>query len=542
MNNRDLAILFLQKSSKETVVSDVLSFFAFDCLDRCFVDPEELDEKVRAFAASDYSDTDTLTALIDLIKSGTAESRRREEELLGTVCRFVNEHLTEDMTVEEIAAALHLSYYYLCHFFKQRTGKSLNTYRRQKRLERAFWQLRDTTDRITDVAAHCGFNNVSYFTETFTKEVGMAPLAFREKARTLCLHPFYDFDDIVTVLTMPQATLLAPTVSAPTPPFTKTVVYHPNEGARFVHESAVVAFHGVLYAAWYSCPKSELSGYTPICCKRSGDGGKTWGALETVAEDKSERILYCPPVFGIDGDRLYMFVNQMVAPDHIHSLDLYVLNEESGRFERLWTRPVPFKLNTNAIPLPNGKFLLPGRSGNLDGFPNTPAVLIADDGCLDGAWRLVNVAENGDLPRGKQLIHPEATVIRADGRLVMFCRNDQSHVPLVYLSEDNGEHWSAAAACDIPFVSSKIYGGTLSDGQHYLVTNTDKFNRSRLDVFFTDGAALRFSKRITLFNDEPAGVVWGACHYPAAWEEGGVCSSPPPKDTRNLPAGSPCLR
>ncbi len=335
-------------------------------------------------------------------------------------------------------------------------------------------------------------------------------------------HAFYESEDIEAARTMPQATFLSPEVATVTTPFDTVTVYHPDEGARFVHETAVIAFHGTLFAAWYSCPKCELSGYTPICCKRSADGGKTWGALEIVAEDKSEQILYCPPVFGIDGDRLYMFVNQMVAPDHMHSLDLYVLNEEHGRFDLLWSRPIPFKLNTNVIALPNGKRLLPGRIAELDKFPNTPAVLISDSGKIDAEWRLVKVAENGDLPCGKKLVHPETTVLCTAGRLVMFCRNDESRVPLAYFSADNGESWSPAHAHDIPYVSSKIYADTLADGRHYLIANTDKFNRSRLEIFFTAGTELRFCQKMTLFDKEPEDVIWGACHYPAAYEADGV--------------------
>ncbi|MBR4960882.1 MAG: exo-alpha-sialidase, partial [Clostridia bacterium] len=290
----------------------------------------------------------------------------------------------------------------------------------------------------------------------------------------------------------------------------------------FLHETAIIAYHGVLYASWYNCPKHELNGYTPICEKRSYDGGNTWTELRVVCEDPTGKILYCPPVYAIDEDRLYMLVNQMVAPDHIHSLDLYVLDPETDRFTLLWSRPIPFKLNTNAVRLPNGKWMLPGRIGQLDGFPNTPAVMLSDTGKIDSDWRLVKIAEDGSLPDGSALVHPEISVICARDTLYMFCRNDQRKVPIVYISKDYGETWSSACGHDIPYVSSKIYTGTLQDGQHYLIANIDLWNRSRLAVFFSKPEKPCFDRRLILFDgslpDVPSAT---ASHYPAAWEADG---------------------
>ena len=44
----------------------------------------------------------------------------------------------------------------------------------------------------------------------------------------------------------------------------------------------------------------------------------------------------------------------MVSADHIHALDLFVFDEESDKFIQLWSKPIPFKLNTNVVKLNNG--------------------------------------------------------------------------------------------------------------------------------------------------------------------------------------------
>ncbi len=349
------------------------------------------------------------------------------------------------------------------------------------------------------------------------------PVLSRYRAETVCRHAFYGEEDLhLAEQYTPMKFLDDDLTELPTENVSLVSVHEPDDRFGFLHEAAVIEYHGILFASWYNCTVHELNGYTPICEKRSYDGGRTWSELQIVCEAPTWKIMYCPPVYAIEDDTLYMLVNQMTAPDHIHSLDLYRLDPQTDRFEVLWSRPIPFKLNTNAVRLPNGKWMLPGRTGELDAFPNTPAVLISDDGKIDSTWRLVKIAENGNLADGSRLVHPEISVICSEDILYMFCRNDQRRVPLVYLSDDFGETWSEACGHDIPYIASKIYTGTLSDGRNYLIASIDRGNRSKLAVYFSEPDSVRFTGRMILY-DASAGTVPGttASHYPAAYEADG---------------------
>ncbi len=297
-------------------------------------------------------------------------------------------------------------------------------------------------------------------------------------------------------------------------------VFAPNEQYGFLHEGAVISYNGVLFAAWYNNPKAELSGFTPIRFARSFDEGKNWTEPETVTPGE-EGILYCPPVFGIDEGRLYMLLNEMVAPDHIHGLDLYIWDEEAEKFIFLWSRPIPFKLNTNVIKLDNGKLMLPGRIAKLDSFPNTPAVLLSDAGKIDSEWRLVYIQKNGDLPDGTAFVHPEITAIVDGCEIAMFSRHDDSSVPIWYTSTDYGETWSSPKTHNIPFSQSKIYAGTLADGRNYLIGNIIP-HRARLAIFFSAPGKLWFDKGFFLQDGHSEVLGYGDLwHYPCAWEEDG---------------------
>ncbi|MBE6883431.1 MAG: helix-turn-helix domain-containing protein [Ruminococcaceae bacterium] len=523
ITNRDLAAFFMEKTEKEEVLNALFDFFGFDCMARCGIDPGKLDARISEWEKSGYSDTELLTEIIGLMHAGKDTVGKREKALLEEIRSYVTKHLEEDISIEETAAALNVSYYYICHFFKQQTGMSLSTFKNQKRMEKAIRELSETDKKIAEIAAKCGFNNVSYFTEMFTKMTGLSPSRFRSETAEIFFHSFYEYEDMLLAAQLGGICFLKDVVQQENnDTVQKYPLFEPEEGFGFLHETAIIEYKGVLYASWYNCPDKELMGYTPICGRRSFDGGKTWTDMEIIAEDKTEKILFCPPVYGICEGSLYMLVNEMVAPDHMHALDLYVLNEEPQRFEFVWSRPIPFKLNTNVVTLPNGKLMLPGRVAKLDGFPNTPAVMISDSGKIDAEWRLVKIAENGDLPDGKKLVHPEISVICCADTLYMFNRDDQRRVPLVYISKDFGESWSTAKAHDIPYVSSKIYCGTLTDGRNYLIANTDNFDRSKLVLYLSEKDTVCFEHAVVLFDgkaEDMPGVT--ACHYPAATESDG---------------------
>ena len=521
----EFADMLLEKYPQH-VIAKVFEFYPLKCANSPQMDYGKLDQLIEEFEGGCENPRKKVIEIIGLVRKA-ATGAGEPIPIVERVKAFIRENPDSDCSVKEIARRLGVSAHYMMHRFSLVSGTTITNYKNEVRLEKAKKLLVETQQSVAEIAAACSFSNPSYFSEIFKQFEHVSPTEYRFILRntrrdTQVLRNASDKDLILHSM-LPTAKLLAEQVEPlKLSDGVKTYeLFVPDERYSFVHETAIVEYHGVLFAAWYACPRFELMERSPIVFCRSLDQGKTWDELKIVADDPLGNILYCPPVFGICDDQLYMLINEMVSADHMHALDLYRYNEETGVFEFCWSKPIPFKLNTNVYHLDNGKLILPGRIAEMDGFPITPAVLISDSGKMDGDWRLVKLQEDGYFPDGSRYQHPEVSLI-ADGKNVYaFVRNDFRNIPMLYQSQDYGEHWTGPIALDIPFSNSKIYSGTLKDGRHYAIGNIQP-GRSKLEIFFTEPGTMTFTRSFVLQDGTNEQLGYGKdWHYPSVWESDG---------------------
>ena len=96
---------------------------------------------------------------------------------------FIETHLTEAISLQEIAAAAHLSKFHLSREFMQQMNQSPYAYLMSMRLNHAKKLLLSTDDPIAEIAEACGFSNLSCFFRQFKKVQGCTPLQYRKNAR-----------------------------------------------------------------------------------------------------------------------------------------------------------------------------------------------------------------------------------------------------------------------------------------------------------------------------------------------------------------------
>jgi AraC family transcriptional regulator len=95
------------------------------------------------------------------------------------VTSYIEEHLTEQISLTKMAELARLSPYHFCRAFKQSFGTPPHRYHIGRRVERAKVLLSHRSESITEIGLDLGFSETSAFTSTFRKATGLTPRGFR---------------------------------------------------------------------------------------------------------------------------------------------------------------------------------------------------------------------------------------------------------------------------------------------------------------------------------------------------------------------------
>lgn len=93
--------------------------------------------------------------------------------------RFIEEHLSEAFTLEQVATAANVSPSRLSALFKEHTGKSVFSWRNERRLIGAANLLRSSELPIASIGMQMGFSDPTYFSRTFRQHIGCSPKQYR---------------------------------------------------------------------------------------------------------------------------------------------------------------------------------------------------------------------------------------------------------------------------------------------------------------------------------------------------------------------------
>lgn len=100
------------------------------------------------------------------------------DERIVPIMDYIEKHLTENFSLDDIASANYMDRYYMCHLFKKLTGSSIFQYVLMKRVALSK-DLLMKGNTVTDTCHMAGFNDYSNFIRTFKKITGYTPGYFR---------------------------------------------------------------------------------------------------------------------------------------------------------------------------------------------------------------------------------------------------------------------------------------------------------------------------------------------------------------------------
>ena len=124
----------------------------------------------------------TLTRMVH--EQETPNAVKEEYSLYHGIVNYIDSHIHEKMTLEDIATALFVSKYHIAHVFKAQMGLSIHQYILKKRLDLCRGAIASGTD-ITVACSQCGFEDYSSFYRAFKKEYGISPKEFQYSIREM---------------------------------------------------------------------------------------------------------------------------------------------------------------------------------------------------------------------------------------------------------------------------------------------------------------------------------------------------------------------
>ena len=107
------------------------------------------------------------------------QQMREETEEIRKVKRYLESHVGQIVTIQEMSGLIFRSPDYLIKHFKEETGMTPYQYLLKRKMQIAERLLRDTALPIGEVAAQLGYADAHYFSGLFKKERGISPRQFR---------------------------------------------------------------------------------------------------------------------------------------------------------------------------------------------------------------------------------------------------------------------------------------------------------------------------------------------------------------------------
>jgi len=140
-----------------------------------------------------YNHFDTFKGFIQKKKNITPEGVQpisANDDVIQKAINYINSHYAQELSRENIAAAVYLSPSHFSYLFKQKTGVSFIDYLTTVRMQKAI-ELLATNMRINDIAEKVGYQSRNRFIINFRHFTGFTPTEYRKNLLAI-EDPFYE--------------------------------------------------------------------------------------------------------------------------------------------------------------------------------------------------------------------------------------------------------------------------------------------------------------------------------------------------------------
>ena len=140
-----------------------------------------------------YSEPRMAKTITDVLTEFAAESElgapARQSQAVEDSIAYISSHLSEPLSVGELAARAYLSEYHFIRVFKRETGLTPYAYILDSRIHAAQYLLVNGTAPLKVICEQCGFSSTFVFCAAFKRKMGISPLSYRVSSEGSGNHP-----------------------------------------------------------------------------------------------------------------------------------------------------------------------------------------------------------------------------------------------------------------------------------------------------------------------------------------------------------------
>jgi AraC-like DNA-binding protein len=121
-----------------------------------------------------------LRAVFAALTTSTTAPQRRGATLHESICMYVQEHFQSPLSRDSVAAHFRVTPNHVSRIFQREGMVSFNAYVTYVRINWAKYLLKNHRQSLDEVAAMCGFSDVSYFCRVFKQKTELTPSGYRQ--------------------------------------------------------------------------------------------------------------------------------------------------------------------------------------------------------------------------------------------------------------------------------------------------------------------------------------------------------------------------
>lgn len=124
---------------------------------------------------------DYLVSQICRVLDGIEDLATNSRAIQSVLSYIQEQYSNTGLSVKILADHVYLTPTYLSSLFKKETGSTISEYLTEVRIQKAIVLLKESHDKLYEIAAKAGYSDANYFSKSFKKQMGLVPSEYRRR-------------------------------------------------------------------------------------------------------------------------------------------------------------------------------------------------------------------------------------------------------------------------------------------------------------------------------------------------------------------------